>query len=295
MNYWLPLVCLLPSAVAMLWLTAQSQWFWAHREELNFGYWVPVLCAYVFWRAWATKPPVQYRWTWSGRFFAISGAVILFIVQIYQAAFGMMAAGVLVLAMGVYFLVAANLHFVFGWRGVRHFAFSFLVFITALPMPSAIQNLAVLGLRNLVTALNVEFLNFIGIPANGSGSVIQIANGVVGIDDACSGIIGFRVCIMLTFFLGHIQLRFLMPLLILLGVGWSVLGNIFRTFVLCYIMHAKGTEAVNAWHDSAAFTFMIFSVLGVFLTSWALKKVEDYWMHSSTTLPPQNKLAAHGM
>ena len=161
-------------------------------------------------------------------------------------------------------------------------------------MPSSVQNLAVLSLRNLITSLNVEFLNFIGIPANGSGSVIQIANGVVGIDDACSGIVGFRVCIMLTFFLGYIQLRFLMPVLILLGVGWSVLGNFFRTFVLCYIMHAQGTESVNSWHDSVAFTFMVFSIIGVFATAWGLKKIEDRCFHSSMKLPPPNTFLAHG-
>jgi exosortase len=295
MNPGLALFCLLPSAVAMLWLATKAHWFWMHQQELNFGYWVPLLCLYAFWRAWPSRPKERCRWTWGGLLCALLGAAILFLMQIYQAALGMMSAGALAYALGVFLVAAANVHYVFGWPGVRHFAFPYLAFVTALPMPTSIQSPIIYNLRNIITSVNIEILNFIGIPANGAGSVIEMANGVVGVDDACSGIVGFRACIMLSLFLGYFQLRYLATLLVVLGVGWSVLVNLLRTFALCYIVHAWGSGAVASWHDSVAFIFMVSSVAGVFAISWGLKKAEGRYAAFTTTLPRPNTIEAPGM
>ena len=50
-----------------------------------------------------------------------------------------------------------------------------------MPMPSAIHNLVVGGLKAKVTWVNVEVLNLIGIPARQIGSILQSIVPMVGI------------------------------------------------------------------------------------------------------------------
>lgn len=279
MNPALPLLYLLPSALAMAWLISKAQWFWVHREDLQFGFGVPLLCAFLFWQVWQTRPPLRCRWTWLGAAMAVLALGGLFLSQLYQAAFGMMVASLAGFAVAALLLVTANLQYVFGWRGAARFAFPFLFFLLALPMPSVIYDPLVFGLQSMVTSLDVGALSLIGIPARKLGNVIQLVNGVVGIDEACSGIRSLQASIMLTLFIGHLKLKYRAVQFILLGagVGWSLLGNFIRSLFLSYIANAKGTEAIGAYHDAAGWYILVFTFAGVFASAWVLQRLERAW------------------
>jgi exosortase len=288
MNPGLSLFLLLPSALAMAWLVTKAQWFWVHREDLQFGFGVPILCAFLFWQVWLQRPPLRCRWSLTGGLVALLGAGVLFIAQIYQAAFGMMAASLTGLAIGILLLVSANFEYVFGWRGAGRFAFPFLFFLLALPMPSVIYSPVVYGLQSMVTTLDVGALNLIGIPARKVGSVIQLVNGVVGIDEACSGIRSLQASLMLTLFIGHLKLKYrlLQGILLAAGVGWSVLGNFIRSLFLSCIANSKGTEAIGVYHDAAGWYILIFTFAGVLGSAWALQRLELAWEKFKTQPDP---------
>jgi exosortase len=171
-------------------------------------------------------------WNWAASL-APSGQRF-FCWQIYQAAFGMMAASLMALALGVMLLVAANLCYVFGWPGVRHFAFGFGFLLTALPMPSALYNPIVSGLQSNVAAINVEMLNVIGIPAQQVGSLIHLPNGTVGIDEACSGIRSLQATIMATSLIGYLTLRNKTPATCLVCFGDST-GDYWKCNSLVFL------------------------------------------------------------
>lgn len=260
----------------MAWLVSKAQWFWSHQPELQFGWIVLLLSAFLVWEAWEKKPAPSPRWRWWSVVLAAAGLALLFVVQIYQAAFGMTAATLSGTALGVLALVGANLGCLFGWAGVRHFGFGFAFLLIALPLPSIIYENVVSRLQSDVAYLNVEALNLLGIPARRVGSLIQLSNGTVGIDEACSGIRSLQSTIMATLFIGYLSLRSraLQCVLLLSGVALAFIGNLVRSFFLSYTAHRQGMRAIESFHDAAGWSILAFTAAGVILLSLFFHRLE---------------------
>ena len=273
---WLILAALLPSWLALAWLVSKAQWFWNHRPDLQFGWIVLLLSAFLIWDGWGRKPQPRFKSTFPAIFLLVPGVLLLFLVQIYMAAFGMMAASLLGLALGVFLLISANLLFVFGTPGLRHFAFAFAFLLIALPMPSAIHGLIVNGLQGQIAAANVELLNVMGIPAMRVGSLIHLPNGTVGVDEACSGIRSLQSTVMATLFIGYLTLknRGLQVMLFISGILLAIFGNLLRSLFLSYTANAKGVAAIDTVHDAAGWSILLFTAFGVAILAWLFNKIE---------------------
>lgn len=277
------LVALLPTWLAFAWLISKAQWFWTHKPDLQFGWIVVMLCAFLLWDNWAKHPEPLEKNRWTAALGAIAGLIILFAMQIYQAAYGMMPAVLMGLSAGVYAIAAANIYFVFGGAGLRHFAFPLLFLLIALPLPSFLYNPIVNGLQHKVATVNVEVLNMIGVPAQRVGSLIQLPNGTVGVDEACSGIRSLQSTIMATLFIGYLTLkrRSLQVTLLGTGVVLAIFGNLIRSLYLSLTANSRGVEAVKQVHDSAGWSILLFTALGVAATAWLFNKLE-VWMRKET-------------
>lgn len=272
----LSLVLLLPSLLAMGWLVSQAQVFWRQRPDLHFGWIVLLLCAYLFWESWERRPPFDWRVRWWGLLPLIAGAGLLFLVQVYQTAFGTNSASTQGLAMGVLLFAAGNIALVFGGPGVRRFAMPYAFLLVALPLPGMIQGPLINGLQHKVAYMNTEILNLIGVPAQQVGSLIQLPSGTVGIDEACSGIRSLQSTIMAALFIGYLTLRSyaLRIFLLVSGVVLAVIGNVIRSLYLCLTANARGVNAVDAVHDSAGWSVLAFTAVGVVLLAWLMARLE---------------------
>lgn len=270
------LLHLLPSFLAMGWLGSKASWFWNHQADLQFGWVVALLCGFLFWESWQSKPGIQLRCTWFSGLTGLAGFGFFFIFQIYQAAFGLKPASMVGLALAAMFMVVSNLYFVFGWQGISRFLFAYAFILISLPMPSVVQGTLVNGLQHQVASVTVELLNLFGIPARLAGSVIHLSTGPVGVDDACSGIRSLQSSVMVTLFIGFMSLRYfsLKCLLLVTGIMLAVFGNLVRVFFLSYQAHAHGVEAIKASHDAAGWSILIFTVAGVVISSWFLSKIQ---------------------
>ncbi|MCP5523509.1 MAG: exosortase/archaeosortase family protein [Verrucomicrobiales bacterium] len=277
------LALLLPSFLAMAWLIARAQWFWNTNPDLNFGWVVVLLCAYLFYEAWETRPALDCRVRWWALPFCLGGLGLLFLIQIYQAALGANAASTVGLALGVMLVVFANLAMVFGWPGIRAFGMAYAFLLVALPMPSAVHGPLVGGLQGFVATINTEVLNLLGIPAQRVGSLIQLPAGTVGIDEACSGIRSLQSTIMATVFIGYLTLKRVswQVLLFICGVGLAVIGNLIRSLYLSLTANAQGVEAIEKVHDAAGWSILVFTTVGVILVSWLLNRLQKQVLQSS--------------
>jgi exosortase len=273
---WLPLAALLPSGLAFSWLVSKAQWFWNHQADLQFGWIVLLLCAYLFWEAWETRPAAQFRWRIPWLTLSCAGLGLLFVVQIFQAACGTNAASTAGLALAVMCVIAGNLGYVFAAKGLWHFGFAFAFLLIALPMPSILHNLVVGGLQSKIAFLNVQILNVIGIPAERVGSLIRLPSCTVGIDEACSGIRSLQSTVMATLFIGHLTLRRggLKCLLVGSGVLLAILGNLGRSFFLSYTANARGLPALESVHDTAGWSILLFTAAGVAALAFLLSRLE---------------------
>ena len=267
---------LLPSFIALAWLAAKASWFWNHQPDLSFGWIVIFLCAFLFWESWQVRPSATLKVGWPSVSCGVAGIGLLFTFQIYQAAFGLKPAALVGLALAVMLVVTANLHYVFGWKGIMKFLFPYAFILIALPMPSVVHGLVVNGLQHQVAFATVEILEVIGIPADLAGSVIHLSSGPVGVDEACSGIRSLQSTVMATLFIGFLMLKELglRIFLFFAGIALAVFGNLMRVLFLSYQAHHHGIEAVDANHDAAGWFILLFTIGGVALLSWLLGKLQ---------------------
>lgn len=272
------LAAMLPAWIALAWLISKAQWFWTNKPDMQFGWIVLLLSAFIVWDRWPKRPPALFRIGWPLFVLGALGLGLLFVVQVYHAAYGMMPALLFGLSFGVFLVAGANAHFVCGWQGVRFFSFPFLFLLVALPLPTMLYDPIVVGLQNQIAAINVEVLNLAGVPAERAGSLIRLPNGTVGVDEACSGIRSLQSTVMATLFIGFLTLhsKGLQLALFLCGIALAIFGNVVRSLFLSFMANAKGADGVASAHDSAGWSILAFTAGGVALVAWGFSRFEKW-------------------
>jgi exosortase len=279
----LAMVGLLPTWVVMGWFVSCVQSFWNTRPDLRFGWGLLVLSLFLIADRWGSRPCVHPRLRWAVVPVLLLAIPSLVVAQIHTAAFGLSPAVLLFMTVSGFLpLIFANLVYLFGGTGVRHFAFPFLFLILGLPLPSAVHDMVVGSLQTLTTLGTVELLNLLGVPAQKAGKVIQMGQAAVGIEEACSGIRGLQSSIMVTLFLGNYVLKsnLLRICLVFNGIVLAVFGNTLRALLLSYSYFAQGSTALA--HDPAGWLLFSFTMSGVGILLWIFSQAEkaapfSYW------------------
>ena len=122
-------------------------------------------------------------------------------------------------------------------------------------------------------AVAVEVLNIAGIAAVRHGNLIEVATGLVGVEEACSGMRGLQTSLMVSLVLGElgrlsISRRFV---LVLAGAVVAILFNLLRAVVLSGLAATQGLGAVDHWHDAAGFAEFGGILAGVLLAYWVVE------------------------
>src|ERR1039458_7905528 len=144
-----------------------------------------------------------------------------------------------------------------GW--LRQLAFPILFFFVAIPWPSPIEAPIIQTLTRLSASITIEALGWLGVPAMAHGNVIEVATGMVGIDEACSGIRSFQSSIMISLFFGEFYAlsRSRRWLLVPAGFVFSMAFNVCRMALLTLIAAKKGIPAISQYHDPTGVTIAI--------------------------------------
>jgi exosortase len=270
------LIALLPACVAAAWMFSKAEFFWTHWPEMEFGWAVLMLCGFLFWEAWQARPEIDFRSLGIPTTLTVFGLALAFLFQLHQAAQGMNGSSMLLLAAGGLLIIFANLYWIFGARGVRHFAFPALFFVIALPMPTSIYSLVVSTLQSLVVSIDLNILSLLGVPAQRSGNLIQLPSGIVGVNEACSGIRSVQSTLMATLFIGHVVLkdRSLKVTLLFAGIALAIVGNVLRSVFLCLRADAGGVHAVESAHDAAGWSILVFTSISVAVVAWRFSRLD---------------------
>jgi exosortase len=147
------------------------------------------------------------------------------------------------------------------------FTFPIGFFLLAVPWPSGLETFVTQSLMRLNSATTVELLGLYGVPALQHGNVIEVGSGMVGIEEACSGIRSIQAALMLSLFFGEVYRLTIRRRvwLVLLGFALAFLFNVGRTLLLTQIASAKGIGAVASWHDPAGVTILVACFLSIWL------------------------------
>lgn len=183
--------------------------------------------------------------------------------RLIQWAMGVIATG----------LTLAGIYLGWGWKWLRTLAFPIGFFLVAIPWPTFIEGPIIQSLTRINAAMVIEVMGAMGIPALQHGNVIEVGTGVVGIDEACSGIRSFQSSIMISLFLGALYNLTPLRRIIFVPIGFvlAMIFNLGRTSFLTYVAAKEGVEAIEKYHDPAGLWILIGCTVGLWLVGMLLK------------------------
>ena len=266
---------------------------WQINPQYNFGWVVPMLGVALIWRRWPERPvpcPPES-----------AGPVMI------------AAVGLLFLQLPLRLVLEANpewrllywihgtqviglsfcvLHRLGGWAWVRFFAPPLLFMLVAVPWPMGLETAMIQGLMKFVAALTVEGAGWLGIPAVQRGNLIEVGVGIVGIDEACSGVNSLQSALMISLFLGE-QHRFTASRRAALLAGslvFVLVANLTRTTFLVWAAASRGLKQMEAWHDTAGLLVMAIVLSGMFGLAWWMKPRAPRVSPGASAEPPGESL-----
>jgi exosortase len=259
-------------AFGLLWfeLINQLKGEWWLNAQYNYGMIVPVLLVYLLWKRWQSRPAPS-RPTATALSIVLIVVCAAFFLPIRLVAEANPDWRLLSWALALV-AITISLSFVYlsggsAWLG--HFAFPFLFFLVAVPWPVRIEQLVIQDLMRAVTALNVIFLQLVGIPALQHGNVIEVGSGFIGIEEACSGVRSLQATLMISLFLGELYSFSVARRIVLIFIGaiLAFVCNVIRTAILVWVGTYHGATGIEAWHDPAGLTILIVCLFGLWTVS----------------------------
>ena len=245
---------------------------WSANEIYSYGWLVPLFGVLAAFNRWRTRPPpgVSVR---LGLWITSTAALLFFPTWVFAqpnpdwSLVGWVMTGLVVMmTLGVIASIG-------GWSWFWHFAFPVCFIFTAVPWPRFIESPLTVGLMSYVTSFTVELLNFVGVAALQHGNLIEVRGGLLGVEEACSGVRSLQASLMASLFLGELYRMTWgrRVLLFLAGFIVALTTNVGRTFYLSLSAANSGLPVMTARHDSAGFTtlaicFAILLVIGLFLS-----------------------------
>jgi exosortase len=239
---------------------------WETNAQYSYGYVVPLLGAALLWRRWPERPAASPGNAAIAGFIAGSFLLLLLPLRVILEAnpewrLIYWAHGFVVVGLSLCLVYRAG-----GGGWVKFFAPPLVFMLIAVPWPMQMEQAIIQNLMRLVAGLTVEVAGWLGIPAVQHGNLIEVGAGVIGIDEACSGVRSLQSALMLSLFLGEMH-RFSIrrrTVLLVASLGFVLLANVTRTTFLTWAAASRGLPQMEAWHDTAGIVVMLIVVLGLF-------------------------------
>jgi exosortase len=241
---------------------------WSVNPQYSYGWVVPLLSTGLFWRRWTSRPAGAATAAATGaRWLACALLLVLLPIRLIEEANPEWR---LVLWLHAFVLVGASfaaLSALGGRPWIRHFSFPVSFLLICVPWPTGIESAIIQNLMRFVAAATVEILGLMNIPALVHGNIIEVAPGLVGVDEACSGIRSLQTSLLVSLFLGEIyRLDFgRRALMVLVGFALAVAANVGRTFFLVWTVSRFGYQRMHHYHNGAGLAVVGTVLIGVWL------------------------------
>ncbi len=266
-DLWLCLCGMISIAIGTAWVFP----FWKNTAELSHSFLTPVLCVWLV-IASRQEPSIAVAPVARGLLqiaLGILGTLLVLVASLSTLAVGvghgqpvflgimgqsaMLATVVLALDRGNAPLVRFNGA---SLAGVGLWCF-------AVPL-GPLESVTVL-LRNHIAEWVLQTLIGLGIPAVRHGNILEFANQLVGVEDACSGIRSLLACLYTGILLGGLMLRGVWARVALVVAGGllAIVANYFRSTALCLLI-TRGINVNGSWHDASAYATLGITVLALF-------------------------------
>ena len=257
--------------LAALWfgLCRELSGEWSVNEEYNFGWFVPFFALYLFWLRWQDRPEPISNFksrilSLSASAIAIVALLLLFPLRLFEIANPEWRLLAWTHALAVVTLTLLFLWSAGGKAWLRHFAFPVAFIFIAVPWPTVLEAPVIQGLMRVVARVAAETAMLLGTPAQVEGNLIRVSNGLVGVNEACSGIRSLQTSLMIGLLFGEVKrfsvLRRLT--LVVCAVVIALLANFLRAVFLVRIAAIENLSEVSRWHDIAGYSIIALVFVG---------------------------------
>lgn len=257
---------------------------WESNEQYSYGWFVPFLAAYLFWWRWRTRPAPSGTRCPAWGIPVVAAAVVGFLPLRAVAETNMdwpligwlISLEVVGISLFVVYLMG-------GVSWVKHCLFPIAFIMVAVPWPYRVEHGLTQTLMRTVAGLAVEILGIFKVPALQHGNLVEVGTGVVGINEACSGVRSLQSTLMAALALGELYFLRWPARLILIGAGMAMafVFNIVRTSLLAFDASRSGIASVEKWHDSAGLSIL----LACFACLWAC----SIWLRKRAARPEEGR------
>lgn len=269
-----------------MWLPVGAMWtlacgnlavHWSANPIYSYGWLVPLFALYTAFARWRTRPapgasmPVGHIVAWLAALAFFPTWMFAQPNPDWSLVAWLLSAEVVAMTLGVVGMAG-------GWPWVRHFAFPTCFIFAAVPCPHVIEVPMTVGLMRSVAAFTVELLNVSGIAAVQHGNVIEVRSGLLGVDEACSGVRSLQAALTASLFLGELFrfTCFRRVLLLCTGLVAALSTNVARTFFLSWTASQDGIASVGKWHDPAGFLVLTVCFAVVWMVAHLFSRNEPH-------------------
>jgi exosortase len=256
---------------AILWWQLSGEW--SVNDQYSYGWFVPLFAVVLFWLRWEDAPKAREV---SGQrsenrkrnalavLIAIAALVFLFPIRLFEIGNPDWRPLSWLHALCVVAITLAFLWSVGGAPWLRHFAFPVAFTLIAVPWVSPVEQPIVQGLMRIVAAISSETVALFGIPARLEGHLIRIPDGLVGVNEACSGVRSLQTSLMIGLLFGELKRLsiFRRVVLVIAAAAIAFIGNCIRAFFLVWVAATKNVTAANQWHDFAGYGIVALVFVG---------------------------------
>ncbi|MBM3824877.1 MAG: exosortase/archaeosortase family protein [Verrucomicrobia bacterium] len=254
----------------------QLHFEWLANPQYQYGFCVPPLVLYFWSIRWpgivASHPePHRDHQSNASLVFAILCLASLLPIRLLQESNPEWRLSAWIHAFAVIGLTLGMISSSYGIRSALRLAPPLLFLLTSIPWPTFLEAPLTSSLMRLSAEITVEFLNWRGIPAWRHGNLIELTSGLVGVNEACSGIRSLQSGVMMSAFWAEWrQLPTLRRItFLLLAPVLTVLLNLIRTATLSTIAATQGPKAIESFHDPAGWTVASVNLIAL----WGIAKL----------------------
>ena len=181
-----------------------------------------------------------------------------------------------------------------GRAWLHHFAFPVAFIFIAVPWPTALEIPVIQGLMRLVAHIAAETAMLLGTPAQVEGNLIRVSNGLVGVNEACSGIRSLQTSLMIGLLFGEVKrLSVLRRLtLIVCAAVIALLANFLRAVFLVRIAATENLSDVSRWHNIAGYSIIALVFAATLVLTYLLENSQPIVRMSEIRI--QNRQLAIG-
>jgi exosortase len=275
--------------VLWLWLFYHLHDGWTLNTQYNYGWAVPFFAGLIFFLRWRKRPTPHAQPATSLASLSYLILLPLLPLRLIEVANPDWRLLGWILAFLVVCYTLVCLARVGGWPWIKHFAFPVCFPLVAVPWPVRLENSIVQSLMRTVTSVAVEIAGWIGLGAYQVGNVIELRNGFVGVDDACSGVKTLQAGIMVALILGELLAlgRMKRLALVFCGCAWVFVCNVFRATSLVILAASSGIDSLARWHDLIGTLALVAGMAGLLGLAWL-------WRSDGAPLVARAGSAGHG-